>query len=110
MILAIDSDQCLSVYSNPDDVAHHIDDHFIVEGGEFRFFDETGQELAGEVIRPAGFRKKSIYAFRPLGSPNKPLLLSLVSQARVVDGWLKPRLSKEFPTVNDLKAFLVKSP
>ena len=112
MILAIDTDKYLSVYSSADEVARAIDVHFIDEGGEFRFFDETGQELVGEVIRPKGFFKRHSYLFKPIGTPNKMLLLSIVAEARDdgSSGWFNRPFSKEFQTLSDLKTFLSETP
>ena len=109
MILAIDTDKFLHVFSSADEVARSLDSHFIEERGEFRFFDETGQELEGEVIRPKGFFKPCSYVFKPVGAPNKTLLLSLVSQAcdNVSFG---RHYSKEFRTLEDMKTFLANSP
>ena len=102
MILVLDRDDLLYLFSSVAEVESHLEAIDIADG-EYRFCDDTGRKFVAEITSPVTRFGGGRFRLVPEGVTDAELLSSLLARARSLD-----RGCGEFQTLADLRSSLAR--
>jgi hypothetical protein len=103
MILVLDKDKSLYLFSSPSEAEAQLE-AIDIENGDYCFCDDTGQKFVAEITSPVAAFRSGHFRLAPEGASDAELLTSFLARARSLE-----RAYGELRTLDDLRLSLAKA-
>jgi hypothetical protein len=85
MILVLETNSSLlNLFSSAAEAESHLE-AIDIENEEYEFCDNTGQRFVGEVLKPVTKFVAGRFRLKPEGTPDRAVVASFLSRARLLD-------------------------